>query len=185
MTPEQWRILVIVYALCLFFFAGINAWVFFCIKKICKNINTFKSRALVLKVSITILMIWLGASLGRIFVFPRPGMTTEEWTWFVGKTAGWGIFWAGGILGYFVGSYRTILETNGSKERAFVVKCVIVATIAIFSILALKFVFPFYGIFALLLFFLLAKFGLSYWTKKQMQIRQQETQDKERANEPC
>ena len=62
-----------------------------------------------------------------------------------GPTIGWigGII--GGTLGCIggvIGSYFSIKNVNGPRERAFMIKCVIVGWIAIIAFLALLFLLP-------------------------------------------
>jgi len=81
----------------------------------------------------------------------------------------------GGIAGGAIGTYFSIKNTNGPRERAFVIKASIVAWIAILAFLAGLLLLPspyryfLWGPYAILL-----PMGILTWNKKQAQIRREE-----------
>ncbi|MGI6087442.1 MAG: hypothetical protein ACOYCD_05770 [Kiritimatiellia bacterium] len=100
----------------------------------------------------------------------------------------WG--WIGGISGCFiglavgvVGTYFSIKNTNGARERSFMIKSAVVWWIAILLFLGLLFAIPNpYRWFMWIPYSILFPLGIIYSNRRQQAIRQQEAQNK--ASEP-
>ena len=182
MTPtiEQWTIIIITYVACLFLYVGIVAYVIFLMSWIAKFNKTFdvsKVRVFILRTAAVILLPWFIVSTLAIFYLWKTDMTTGQLIGLVGGVAGGGVGGAGGILGGIVGSYCSIVNTNGPKERAFVVKGTIISSIICVVAVALMILLMPYGALVWVVLAPLMGFGIPYWNKKQMQIRQQEMKD--------
>ncbi len=95
-----------------------------------------------------------------------------------GPTVGWigGIL--GGILGTIggaVGTYFSIKNTNGPKERAFIVRCAVVGWIGIFLFSALLFLLPDpYRYLVWIPYGIALPLGIRFCNRKQNMIRESE-----------
>ncbi|KPJ72805.1 hypothetical protein AMJ52_05050 [candidate division TA06 bacterium DG_78] len=84
-----------------------------------------------------------------------------------------------GVIGGLVGSYFSIKNTNGPKERAFMIKFVIIGWIAIIVFLLLLFYLPKPYNFLLWIPYGFALFiAIRYGNRKQREIRKQEEESK-------
>lgn len=100
-------------------------------------------------------------------------------------TDGQMIGWAGGIvgsaiglLGGIIGTYFSIKNTNGPRERAFMVKSSVVCWVAILIFLGLLFALPNpYRWFMWIPYTILLPIGIIYGNRKQLRIRQEESQN--------
>ena len=82
---------------------------------------------------------------------------------------------AGGVLGGVVGTYFTIRNTNGPRERAFVVRASVVCWVTILAFGAVLFVTPTSYRFLLWLPYMLAlPLAIRAGNRKQEQIRREE-----------
>ena len=83
-----------------------------------------------------------------------------------------------GLIGGIIGTYFSIKNTNGPRERAFMVKAVIVCWIAIVLFLGLLFVLPTpYRYFVWIPYSILLPLGIRFGNRRQQQIRQEESQN--------
>lgn len=95
------------------------------------------------------------------------------------STLGWlgGIL--GGILGLLggaIGTYFSIKNTNGPREKSFMVKCAVVGWIAIIFFLVLMFVLPNpYKHLLWIPYGILLPIGIRYGNRKQQEIRESES----------
>ena len=88
-----------------------------------------------------------------------------------------GIFLGGlaGLAGGVFGTYVSIKNTNGPKERAFMVKCSVFAWTGIIVFLSLLFVVPMpYKLYLWIPYGLLLPFAVKHGNKRQAEIRQSE-----------
>jgi hypothetical protein len=89
----------------------------------------------------------------------------------------WG--WIGGLAGGIIGTYFSIRNTNGPRERAFVVKLATVCLIAVLVFVGLVLSLPTpYRYFMWIPYSILLPLGIIFWNRKQQAIRQQESQNK-------
>lgn len=96
------------------------------------------------------------------------------WAW-IGGISGGLIGLAGGI----VGTYFSIKNTNGPRERSFMIKSAVVCWIAIVIFLSLLLVLPNpYRWFMWIPYSILLPLGILFGNRKQRAIRQEESQDK-------
>lgn len=80
-----------------------------------------------------------------------------------------------GILGGLLGTYCSIKNTNGPKEKAFMIKCAIIAWVAIIIFLLLLFYLPKpYNFLAWIPYGILLPTAIVKLNKKQQQIREEE-----------
>jgi hypothetical protein len=84
-----------------------------------------------------------------------------------------------GVVGGIIGTYFSIRNTNGPRERAFVVKCVVYcwAAIAIFLGLLLFLPNPYRG-FIWAPYAILLSLGIRHANTRQQQIRKEESANK-------
>jgi Ca2+/Na+ antiporter len=80
-----------------------------------------------------------------------------------------------GVLGGLVGSYFSIKNTNGPKEKAFMIKCIIIGWVAIIVFLILLFYIPKpYNFLLWIPYGFVLFLAIRYGNKKQREIRKQE-----------
>jgi len=80
-----------------------------------------------------------------------------------------------GVAGGILGTYFSIRNTNGPLERAFMVKCVVVAWIAVAIFLGLLFILPVvYRVYLWILYGVMLFWSIIKVNRKQAEIRQQE-----------
>lgn len=92
------------------------------------------------------------------------------------------VAWIGGILGGIlgcigglIGTYFSIKNTNGPKERAFMIRCVVIGWVAIAVFLALLFVLPSpYRYLLWIPYGIALPLGIRYGNRKQNMIRESE-----------
>lgn len=95
------------------------------------------------------------------------------WGW-IGGIAGAVIGVAGGIIG----TYFSIKNTNGPRERAFMVKSAVVCWLAIVVFLGLLFVLPNpYRWLMWIPYSILLPLGIFYGNRRQQAIREEESQN--------
>lgn len=101
-------------------------------------------------------------------------MTTGQlWGW-IGGIAGSVLGLAGGIIG----TYFSIKNTKGPRERAFMVKSAVVCWVAILVFLALLVALPHpYRWLLWILYGFLLPLGIIYGNRRQQAIRQTESQN--------
>jgi len=94
------------------------------------------------------------------------------------RTIGWIGGIAGSIIGCvggIIGSYFGIKNVNGPRERAFMIKCIIVGWIAIAAFLALLFLLPNpYRYFLWIPYCIALPLGIFYGNRRQNMIRESE-----------
>jgi hypothetical protein len=96
--------------------------------------------------------------------------------------------WIGGIIGGIVGciggligTYYSIKNTNGPRERAFMVKASIVGWLAILLFLGLLLALPSpYRYFVWIPYSILLPLGIHFGNRRQQRIRREESGDDER-----
>ncbi len=99
--------------------------------------------------------------------------TGAMWGW-IGGIAGGLIGLAGGI----VGTYFSIKNTNGPRERAFMIKSSVVCWAGVLLFLALLLALPNpYRWFVWIPYGILLPLGINYGNRKQQAIRQEEWQN--------
>lgn len=85
-----------------------------------------------------------------------------------------------GLAGGIIGTYFSIKNTNGPRERAFMVKSAAVCWVAIIIFLGLLFALPNpYRWFMWIPYAILLPIGITYGNKKQRSIRQEESQNQQ------
>jgi threonine/homoserine/homoserine lactone efflux protein len=85
----------------------------------------------------------------------------------------------GGLAGGVVGTYFSIKNTNGPRERAFVTKAAIICWVAVLVFLAVLFALPNpYRWLVWIPYAILLPIGIKTWNKRQFAIRQEESQNK-------
>lgn len=83
-----------------------------------------------------------------------------------------------GLLGGLVGTYFSIRNTDGPRERQFAIRCAIVAWIALAIILGALFLLPKpYRWIVWVLYSVLLPAGILYGNSRQAKIRQEEAAD--------
>jgi hypothetical protein len=81
-----------------------------------------------------------------------------------------------GVLGGALGTYFSIKNTSGPKERSFVVRAAVVAWLAVLALVAGLLLIPRpYNWFLWIPYGVLLAVGIRYWNRKQAEIRNQET----------
>ena len=102
-------------------------------------------------------------------------MTTGQWIGLIGGIAGSVIGVAGGVIGL----YFSIKNTNGPRERAFVIRAGIICSAAILVFLAVLHVVPnpYRCWLVWVPFAILLPIGIKRWNKRQFEIRQDESQN--------
>ncbi len=84
-----------------------------------------------------------------------------------------------GVAGGIVGTYFSIKNTNGPRERSFMIKAGVVCWIAILVFLGLLLALPDpYRWFMWIPYGILLPLGIIYGNRKQQAIRQEESQNK-------
>jgi hypothetical protein len=84
-----------------------------------------------------------------------------------------------GLIGGLVGTYCSIRNTNGPKERSFMVNASIVVWIGIFLFLGLMFALPNpYRHLLWIPYLVILPLGIIYGNKKQQRIRQEEIENR-------
>ena len=93
------------------------------------------------------------------------------WAW-IGSIGG-GLL---GILGGIIGTYFSIKNTNGPRERQFTIKAsaVVWVAVTIFLILLLSLPKP-YNTFLWIPYVILLPISIKYWNKRQIEIRRNES----------
>jgi len=80
-----------------------------------------------------------------------------------------------GFVGGLVGGYFSIKNTNGPRERTFMIKCGVICWMAVLLFLALLFMLPHpYRWFLWVPYGIFLPLGISYGNKRQQKIREQE-----------
>ena len=88
-----------------------------------------------------------------------------------------------GVAGGLFGTYCSIKNTHGPKERQFVVKACIITWIAVVLFVALVLVLPHpYRWFMWVPYAILLPLGIVRWNKRQAQIRTQELESPNKQN---
>jgi uncharacterized membrane protein YfcA len=83
-----------------------------------------------------------------------------------------------GLIGGIIGTYFSIKNTNGPRERAFMVKAGIVCWIAILLFLGLMFALPTpYRYFVWIPYSILLPLGIRFGNRTQQRIRREESQN--------
>jgi hypothetical protein len=81
-----------------------------------------------------------------------------------------------GVLGGVIGTYFSIKNTHGPRERAFTIKAAVVSWAAIVAFLAALWLIPSpYRHFLWLPYALLLPWGIRVWNRRQEQIRREES----------
>jgi serine/threonine protein kinase/cytochrome c-type biogenesis protein CcmH/NrfG len=81
-----------------------------------------------------------------------------------------------GLAGGLLGTYFSIKNTNGPRERAFVIKASVVCWILVLAfVFALCLIPGLYKLFLILVYFVCLAAGILLWNKKQAQIRLEES----------
>ena len=97
--------------------------------------------------------------------------TGEMWIW-MGSIGG-GLL---GIVGGIIGSYFSIKNTNGPRERQFTIKLSAVVWVAVTLFLVLMFAIPRpYNALLWIPYAILLPIGIKYWNRKQIEIRKIES----------
>ena len=85
----------------------------------------------------------------------------------------------GGLAGGIIGTYCSIKNTNGPKERAFMIKACVIGWIAILVFLGLMFALPSpYRYFLWIPYGILLPIAIVTGNRKQQRIRQKESQNR-------
>ncbi len=79
-----------------------------------------------------------------------------------------------GVAGGLIGTYFGIKNTNGPRERAFMIRAAIICWIGIVMFLAAMFLLPQARLWLWLAYCILLPFGILYGNKKQKSIRREE-----------
>lgn len=88
-----------------------------------------------------------------------------------------------GLAGGIIGTYFSIKNTNGPRERAFMIKAGVVCWIAILLFLGLLFALPNpYRWFMWVPYGILLPLGIRYGNRKQQAIRREESQNNSAAD---
>jgi dipeptide/tripeptide permease len=84
-----------------------------------------------------------------------------------------------GIVGGLIGSYFSIKDTNGPKEKSFATKAVIISWIAGIVFLTLLFYLPKpFNDLIWIPYVIALPLAIRYWNKKQQKIRREEEKEK-------
>ena len=87
-----------------------------------------------------------------------------------------------GLIGGLVGTYFSIKNTNGPRERTFMIKSAFVCWVAIAVFLALLFLLPSpYRWFLFVPYGILLPLGINYGNKTQQRIRREESSSESEA----
>ena len=85
----------------------------------------------------------------------------------------------GGLAGGIIGTYFSIKNTSGPRERAFMIKASVIGWIAILVFLGIMFTLPNpYRYFLWIPYGILLPLGIVTGNRKQQRIREEESQDK-------
>jgi hypothetical protein len=80
-----------------------------------------------------------------------------------------------GVLGGAVGTYFSIKNTSGPKERSFVIRAAVVAWLVVLALVAGLLLIPRpYNWFLWIPYGVLLAVGIRHWNRKQAEIRNQE-----------
>ena len=79
-----------------------------------------------------------------------------------------------GVAGGLIGTYFSIKNTNGPRERAFMIRSAIVCWIGVAAFLAAMFLVPQARLWLWIPYCILLLLGIRYGNKKQMAIRREE-----------
>lgn len=91
----------------------------------------------------------------------------------------------GGLAGGIIGTYFSIKNTNGPKERAFMIKACIIGWIGILVFLGLMYALPNpYRYFLWIPYGILLPIAIVTGNRKQQRIRQEESQNRSIAGTP-
>ena len=97
-----------------------------------------------------------------------------------GEMAGWAGAIAGsviGLMGGIIGTYFGIKNTNGPRERSFMIKASVACWVAVMAFLGLMFCLPGpYRQFLWIPYGVLLALGVRYMNRQQQILRQQESQ---------
>ena len=97
--------------------------------------------------------------------------TGEMWAW-IGSIGG-GLL---GIVGGIIGTYFSIKNTNGPRERGFAIKASAVCLVAAILFVVLMFAIPRpYNALLWIPYAILLPLGIKYWNKSQLEIREKES----------
>jgi len=82
----------------------------------------------------------------------------------------------GGLAGGIIGTYFSIKNTNGPRERRFTIKASAVCLVAVILFLVLMFAIPRpYNALLWIPYAILLPLGIKYWNKTQLEIRKKES----------
>jgi hypothetical protein len=91
-----------------------------------------------------------------------------------GTLGGW-VGSAVGVLGGVIGTYFTIKNTNGPRERAFTIKASIICWLFVVSFLVgLWLIPPWYNMLLWVPYPIILIFGIRKWNQTQLRIREEE-----------
>jgi hypothetical protein len=82
-----------------------------------------------------------------------------------------------GVAGGLAGTYFSIKNTNGPRERAFMIRAAIVCWVMLVALFIVMLLWPRARLWLWIPFFLLLPFGIRHLNKKQAAIRQEERTD--------
>lgn len=126
----------------------------------------------------------LGGMRARVFLQAPPTIgthTLEDSIMTPGELGGWIGGIVGGLCGLaggIIGTWCSIRNTNGPRERAFMIRAAALCWIAILTLLALFFAVPYpYRVFLWIPFSILLPAGIIFGNRRQQAIRQSESQD--------
>jgi Ca2+/Na+ antiporter len=84
----------------------------------------------------------------------------------------------GGLAGGIIGTYFSIKNTNGPRERTFVIKAAVICFVAVVVFLVVLFAVPNpYRWLVWIPYAILLPVGIKVWNKRQFAIRQEEAQN--------
>jgi hypothetical protein len=84
----------------------------------------------------------------------------------------------GGAAGGIIGTYFSVRNTNGPRERAFVIRAAVVCWLAVLVFVALQFALPTpYRWLLWIPYAILLPISIRLWNKRQFSIRQEESQN--------
>lgn len=82
-----------------------------------------------------------------------------------------------GVAGALIGTYSSIRNTSGPRERAFVIRSAIICWIGAALFLTVTFLLPQAGLWLWVPYGILLPLGIRYWNRRQMAIRREEQPD--------
>ena len=78
------------------------------------------------------------------------------------------------VIGGMLGTYASIKNTSGPREKSFMINCAVIAWIGIVMMLALVFITPRpYGCFWMIPFFVCLPFAIVICNRKRAQIKEE------------